>query len=79
MQKNGAESLNVLEVCFVFYVSCIFFDPKHTESHFCSETALTEETALIEETRFHCEIGCIPGMRTADPLDGKQTVDPLDQ
>jgi hypothetical protein len=39
----------------------------------CSETALTGETW------FHYESGCIPRMGTADPLDGKQTVDPLDQ
>jgi hypothetical protein len=29
-------------------------------------------------TRFRCEL-LLPRTRTADPLDGKQTVDPLDQ
>ncbi len=40
---------------------------------FCRETALTGET------QFLCDSGCIPETRTADPLDGKQAVDPLDQ
>ncbi len=40
---------------------------------------MCSETALTGETRFHCESGCIPGTRTADFLDEKQTVDPLDQ
>ncbi len=31
------------------------------------------------ENRFHYQCGCIPGTQIADPLDGKQTVDPLDQ
>jgi hypothetical protein len=35
--------------------------------------------ALTGETWFHCECGCIPGTLTADPLDGKLTIDPLDQ
>ncbi len=38
----------------------------------CSETVLTGETWSIVSLR-------IPGMGTADPLDGKQMVDPLDQ
>jgi hypothetical protein len=37
------------------------------------------ETVLTGETRFHYESGFISETRTADPLDGKQTVDPLDQ
>jgi hypothetical protein len=38
--------------------------------HQCSETSLTEESQFQK-------CGCIPGMRTADPLGG--TVDPLNQ
>jgi hypothetical protein len=36
----------------------------------CSETTLTEVPKVCR---------CIPWMQTADPLDGKQRVDPLDQ
>ncbi len=43
------------------------------QGHQCSKPSLTGET------RFHCEYGCILGMRTAAPRGGKQTVDPLDQ
>ncbi len=45
----------------------------------CNPSRKNSETALTEETPLYCESGCIPGTWTADLLDRKQTVDPLDQ
>jgi hypothetical protein len=58
-------------------ISLVLGDDVDTEVYtYIGPTQYCSETELTGETRFHCESGCIPRMRTADPLDGKQMLTP---
>jgi hypothetical protein len=61
----------IVRFCYRLYVVIALY--------FLRLKSVGSKTALTGETRFYCESGCIPETRTADILDGNQTVDPLDQ